>query len=106
MYLNKKYLSRFDALRDLRSPENPPVRVDYPLGDPPPADLFGWAVYDNGAGLAHALRREMGDEAFFAGLRSYFERYGGAAATQEQFRGAMEEACGCSLDKIMRSWLE
>jgi aminopeptidase N len=48
--------------------------------------------------VAHALRQEVGDAAFFAGLRLYFERYGGGTASQAEFQAALEEAAGMSLD--------
>jgi aminopeptidase N len=78
----------------------------FPLGDPPPRELFSGPVYEDGALLAAELRAVMGDEAFFAGLRSYFERYGGGTASDAEFQAVMEEAAGASLDKVFSRWLE
>lgn len=47
---------------------------------------------------------EIGDEAFFGGLRAYFKRYGGAAASHEQFVQALEEASGKELDLFFEMW--
>jgi aminopeptidase N len=77
----------------------------YPLGHPPPESLFGFNTYFKGAALAHALRQEMGDEAFFAGLRLYFQRYGGGTASDAQFQAVMEEAAGKSLGGFFSEWL-
>lgn len=76
----------------------------YPLNNPPPAYLFELNVYYQGAVAVHALRQEMGDEAFFAGLRTYFERYGGRVASDAQFRAVMEESAGRSLDDYYNTW--
>ena len=78
----------------------------YPLDDPPPLELFARYSYVKGAIVVHALRQEMGDEAFFSGLRAYFERYGGGTATHAEFQAVLEEACGFSLDSFFEEWLE
>lgn len=76
----------------------------YPLNNPPAEYLFELNVYYQGALAVHALRQEMGDEAFFAGLRTYFERYGGGVASDTQFRAVMEESAGRSLDSYYNTW--
>ncbi len=78
----------------------------YPLDEPPEGRLLAWDSYNRGALLVHALRLEMGDEAFFSGLRAYFERFGGGTATQEEFQAVMEEAAGFPLDDFFAGWLE
>ncbi|MCP4543444.1 MAG: M1 family metallopeptidase, partial [Chloroflexi bacterium] len=78
----------------------------YPLNDPPPAQLFGSDSYAKGAVVVHALRQEVGDEAFFGGLRAYLERYGGGTATDAEFQAVMEEAAGVSLDAFFEQWFE
>ncbi|MCB9419036.1 MAG: M1 family metallopeptidase [Ardenticatenaceae bacterium] len=82
--------------------ENDP---QYPLGSPPPEYLFGFNTYFEGAAMVHALRQEVGDEAFFAGLRSYFQQYGGGIASDSQFQAVMEQASGQSLDAFFAQWL-
>lgn len=79
---------------------------DYPLSAPPPPSLFGFETYFKGAMLAHALRQEVGDAAFFSGLRAYFARYGGGTASQAQFQAVMEESANKSLDAFFAEWLE
>ncbi len=78
----------------------------YPLNDPPPAQMFGSDSYIKGALVFDALRTKMGDEAFFKGLQTYFQRYGGGAATQAQFQSTLEEAAGFSLDSLFQSWFK
>lgn len=76
------------------------------LADPPPADLFGFNSYFGGALMVHKLRQEMGDEAFFAGLRAYFDEHGGGTASDEAFQAVMETAVGRSLEPFFTEWLE
>ena len=78
----------------------------YPLNDPPPEHLFGRDSYVKGAVVVHALRQEVGDEAFFGGLRAYLELYGGGTATDAEFQAVMEEAAGFSLDGFFERWFE
>jgi aminopeptidase N len=76
------------------------------LNDLTPINLFGYEAYIKGGVAVHALRQEMGDEAFFAGLRNYFELYGGGTASDAQFKAVMEEAAGISLDGFFAEWIE
>ncbi len=76
----------------------------YPLNNPPAEYLFELNVYFQGAMAVHALRQEMGDEAFFGGLRTYFERFGGGTASDADFRAVMEESAGRSLDSYYQQW--
>jgi aminopeptidase N len=77
----------------------------YPLGNPPVEYLFDYNVYFGGAVAVHELRQEMGDDAFFAGLRLYFQRYGGGSASDAQFQAVMEEAAGKSLSAFFAQWI-
>jgi aminopeptidase N len=77
----------------------------YPIGYPPPQHLLGYNTYFKGAVMIHALRRELGDDAFFAGVRAYLQRYGGATASDAQFQAVMEESAGRPLDAFFTEWL-
>ncbi len=78
---------------------------DYPLSNPPPQFLFGSDSYNKGALFVHAIRKAVGDDAFYEGLGLYFERYGGQTASDADFQAAMEEASGQSLDELFEAWL-
>ena len=78
----------------------------FPLGNPPPADLFSFNTYFGGAIFVHELRQEIGDEAFFSGLQTYFATYGGGTASDAQFIAVMEEAAGQSLTLFFAEWLQ
>jgi aminopeptidase N len=77
-----------------------------PLGNLPPQRMFGFDSYQRGALMIHNLRRLVGDEAFFNGLRAYFELYGGGAATREEFITVMEDKSRMDLNAFFMEWLD
>jgi aminopeptidase N len=72
---------------------------------PLPNDLFNGSVYQRGALVLVALRDEIGDNAFFATLRTYAERYANGNATTEGFIAAAEETSGHDLTDLFATWL-
>jgi aminopeptidase N len=76
----------------------------YPINNPPPEYLFELNVYFEGALVIHALRQEIGDQAFFDGVREYIGRYGGKTASDADFQAVMAEAAGRPLDAFFSSW--
>ena len=78
---------------------------DYPLNQPPRERILSFDSYNRGALMIHALYQEMGDEAFFQGLRTYVARYGGQSVGQAAFEEVMEEAAGRNLDELWHAWL-
>jgi hypothetical protein len=51
---------------------------------------YGAIVYGKGALFYDALRKLIGDEAFFAALREYYAEYNGKLAPKDSLRGIME----------------
>jgi aminopeptidase N len=78
--------------------------LNFPLDNPPAEYLFNYNVYYGGAVAVHELRQEVGDEAFFAGLHLYFQRYGGGTASDAEFQAVMEEASGKLLTAFFNEW--
>ena len=76
-----------------------------PPGDPPPYDLYNLSVYVWGALTFHALRIEIGDEAFFDTLRAYFDAYQGSSATTADFIEVAERVSGQELGDLFERWL-
>jgi hypothetical protein len=87
-------------------------------GNPSAADPIGWevgafgsvqdyfsVVYLKGALFFDALRAEMGDEAFFQFLRSYYRDHQFGVAEPEDFESSAESACGCVLDPLFARWV-
>jgi aminopeptidase N len=76
-----------------------------PPGEPPSDDLFNGGVYDWGALTLHALRLEVGDEAFFKILKTYFGRYENGNASTDDFIAVAEEVSGKDLGAFFEGWL-
>jgi len=51
-------------------------------------------VYDKGAYVLHLLRAEMGEQAFWNGIRLFTRRYCGKSVVTSHSVAAMEEANG------------
>ncbi|MBL8760567.1 MAG: HEAT repeat domain-containing protein [Phycisphaerae bacterium] len=62
--------------------------------------------YGKGASILHMLRRKLGDEAFFAGVRLYIDRHKFTTVETADFRRALEEASGESLERFFWQWCE
>jgi aminopeptidase N len=62
-------------------------------------------VYDKGAYVLHLLREEMGERAFWNGLRIFTRRHFGKSVVTSDFVAAMEEANGKSLKKFFAKWV-
>ena len=61
--------------------------------------------YQKGAWVLHMLRRRLGDEAFFRGLRAYYNAHAEANATTEDLRDALEKASGQNLHDFFTRWV-
>ncbi len=62
-------------------------------------------VYYKGAYVLHLLREELGDEAFWGGIRLYSNSHFGESVTTEDFKLAMEKATGSDLDIFFDKWV-
>jgi aminopeptidase N len=62
-------------------------------------------VYDKGAYVLHRLRQEIGDDAFWTGLRRYTESNWGRSVTTPDFQLAMEQAARRDLGEFFRRWV-
>ncbi|MEM1189766.1 MAG: M1 family aminopeptidase [Pseudomonadota bacterium] len=62
-------------------------------------------IYDKGAWILHMLRHQIGDRAWWSGVRSYYRRHRNAIAQTSDFRRAMERACECELGQFFDYWL-
>ena len=78
-----------------------------PIGGPVAnyGDDYGPIVYGKGALFFDALRRELGDETFFAFLHAYYDRYVYGFATSEGFQEVAEQTCACDLSDLFSLWV-
>jgi aminopeptidase N len=82
------------------------VENSYPSpGNPPADDLFNDGVYVWGGLTLHALRLEIGDDAFFETLKTYFAMYKNGNATTDDFITIAKQVSGKELDGFFDRWL-
>ena len=62
-------------------------------------------VYQKGAYVLHLLREQMGDDAFWNGIRHYTTRYAGGSVTTDDFKQSMEQSSGMKLDAFFDRWI-
>lgn len=77
-------------------------RVGHFKGD---SRIFRAVVYDKGAMVLHMLRRLMGDDAFFGGLRRFYDQWRFKKAGTDDLRHAMEEESGLDLTRFFDQWV-
>ena len=68
-------------------------------------DILDFVTYQRGALLYHALRLEIGDEAFFTTLREFIQRNLHGTAEVEDLRAVAEEISGDDLSQFFTSWV-
>ena len=79
-----------------------------PIFDPDTEDLMDLLnanSYQKGAWVLHMLRSNLGDEAFFRGLRKYYEAHKNSTATTEDLRAALERASSKPLHNFFARWV-
>ncbi|MBB5017579.1 aminopeptidase N [Chitinivorax tropicus] len=62
-------------------------------------------VYDKGAYLIHQLRGQLGEQAFWAGIKHYTQHHWGRAVHTGDFKRAMEAASGQDLGEFFNRWV-
>lgn len=62
-------------------------------------------VYQKGAYVLHLLRQELGEKAFWRGIRDYTRGHDGRSVTTADFQRAMERASGRDLSEFFASWV-
>ena len=62
-------------------------------------------VYRKGAWVLHMLRHRMGDEAFFEGLRAFYQGHAGGNATTADLQAFLESHTSQPLEAFFEQWL-
>jgi aminopeptidase N len=79
-----------------------------PIVNPAQTDLMkklNALAYEKGAWVLHMLRGEVGDAAFFEGIRQYYRLYRDGTAVSDDFQKEMESASGIKLGAFFKQWL-
>jgi aminopeptidase N len=83
-----------------------PISLGYRLGHiQGDSRIFRAVVYNKSAVVLHMLRRLVGDERFFAGLRRFYESARFGKAGTDDFRRVMEAETGRNLERFFERWI-
>src|SRR5204863_438710 len=86
--------------------EQGPIYLGYRLGHiRGESKVFRALVYNKSAAVLHMLRRLVGDEAFFRGVRRFYDASRFRKAGTEDFRKAMETETGRDLERFFERWI-
>ncbi len=61
--------------------------------------------YQKGAWVLHMLRHKIGDDYFWQGIHSYYQKYALSNASTADFQQVMETISGQNLDAFFQQWL-
>jgi aminopeptidase N len=68
-------------------------------------DLLNPNNYEKGGWVLHMLRGMLGDDVFFAGLKSYYNEHKDSVASTEDLRHAFEKTSGRDLKNFFDRWV-
>ena len=105
--LGSRGVNRINNVRTVRGPQfaedaGPmahPIRPDVVIEM---NNFYTLTVYEKGSEVIRMMHTLLGEDDFQAGMRLYFERHDGSAATRDDFRQAMEDASGVDLGRFRR----
>lgn len=96
---------RWENLREAGQDEPITQSLDYFERLPDQGRAYSTVVYVKSALFFDALRQEIGDTAFFAGLQQYYQTYQFKIASDEDLQAVFEQTSGRSLDDFYQQWL-
>jgi hypothetical protein len=83
-----------------------PIYLGYRLGHlKGDGRIFRALVYNKGAAVLHMLRRMLGDDVFYSGVRQYYNEFRYTKAGAEDLRKALERFAGRSLEPFFDYWV-
>ncbi|HET6975606.1 MAG TPA: M1 family metallopeptidase [Pyrinomonadaceae bacterium] len=68
-------------------------------------ELLNANNYQKGSWVLHMLRSQLGDDAFFRGIRDYYSTHKNSTASSEDLRAALEKASGRNLRPFFARWV-
>ena len=70
-----------------------------------PDAVFDVYAYPRGGAVLHMLRTQLGDDNWWRAINHYLTKYAHQPVSTEQFRIAIEEATGQSMDRFFDQWV-
>ncbi len=61
--------------------------------------------YQKGSWVLHMLRRKLGEDAYWKGIRNYYAKYDGSNANTDDLRTVLEQTSGQNLEQFFKQWL-
>lgn len=101
-------ISMFRQMRrwSIQQSSQGPVYLGYRLGHiRADGRVFRALVYNKGAMVLHMLRRLLGDEVFFAGIRRFYSEWAFRKAGTDDLRQTMEAVSGEDLSAFFEAWI-
>ena len=123
IWLNESFATYFDALwvEHSRGPDEYTYELylnsisgmnagkQRPIVDrryPSPDSVFDGRAYPKGSCVLHMLRRQLGEDAFWQGIRAYTSGFADRGVETHDLRRALEEASGRNLERFFTQWTE
>lgn len=97
-YVRKKH---FDVLKSAHVND----KGYYPVGNVPHNITYGTTVYEKGGLVANTLRHYIGDSLFFAGVKSYLNKYAYNDGSSEKLKNELAAISGKNLDDFFAGWV-
>lgn len=83
--------------------KNPAPIIDPTIRDP--MKVLSTNTYQKAGWVLHMLRKKLGDELFWKGIKAYYAQYRNKNAMTADFRHTMEEVSGTKLNTYFEQWL-
>ncbi|MFC4095189.1 M1 family metallopeptidase [Euzebyella saccharophila] len=83
--------------------KNPSPIVDPSIKDP--LKVLSVNTYQKAGWVLNMLRNKLGDEVFWKGIKTYYEKYRNSNAMTEDFREVMESVSGKDLNAFFEQWI-
>ncbi|GHA41966.1 aminopeptidase N [Photobacterium aphoticum] len=97
--INNVRIMRGPQFAEDRGPMSHPIRPEKVIEM---NNFYTLTVYEKGSEVIRMMHTLLGEAKFQAGMKLYFERHDGTAATCDDFVAAMEDASGISLERFRR----
>lgn len=100
-FIKKMKADREKALQYAKQSQSPIVDTavtDY-------LQLLNPNSYEKGSWVLHMLRRELGDDLFWKGIKAYYNAYKYSNALSEDFEKAIETSSGKDFTSFFKQWL-
>lgn len=70
-----------------------------------PIDIFDRHLYEKGGLVLHMLRRKLGDDVFFRGVKTYLQRHAHSVVETRDLLRALEDVSGRALEQFFDQWV-